>query len=81
MTKINDHIDMLEVPLVAQTPVRVTLVNGSDFAVLAQIWDALCAKWGHRKEFRGLAMVMTHLDLLVASKSVARSATGTYRIA
>ena len=34
MTKINDHIDMLEVPLVAQTPVRVTLVNGSDFAVL-----------------------------------------------
>jgi glyoxylase-like metal-dependent hydrolase (beta-lactamase superfamily II) len=34
MTKISDHIDMLEVPLVAQTPVRVTLVNGGDFAVL-----------------------------------------------
>jgi hypothetical protein len=37
--------------------VRVTLVNGSDFAVLID------------------------LDLLVASKSVARLDTGTYRIA
>jgi glyoxylase-like metal-dependent hydrolase (beta-lactamase superfamily II) len=59
----------------------LAIVDEKEDASLAQIWDALCAKWGYRKEFRGLAMVMTHLDLLVASKSVARSETGTYRIA
>jgi hypothetical protein len=86
MTKINDHIDMLEVDR-AQTFVAtvesnlLAIVDEKEDASLAQIWDALCAKWGYRKEFRGLAMVMTHLDLLVASKLVARSETGTYRIA
>ncbi len=55
-------------------------VEEQEDGTLKEIWEALCEKWGYRKEFRGLAMVMTHLDLLVAANAVGRSQAGTYRI-
>lgn len=59
----------------------LVIVDEQEDTRLENIWKALCAKWGYRQEFRGLAMVMTHLDLLVASGSLALSEAGTFRIA
>jgi len=82
MTKINDHIDMLEVPLVAQTPVRVTLVNGSDFGVLIDtgtsamapaILELIQESAGTFDRVRLIINTHAHHDHI--------GATGTYRIA
>ena len=59
----------------------LAIVEEKEDGTLKIVWEALCEKWGYREEFRGLAMVMTHLDLLVAANQVRRSEEGTYRIA
>ena len=82
MTKINDHIDMLEVPLVAKTPVRVTLVRGGEFAVLIDtgtsavapaILEPIQENAGTLDWVRLIINTHAHHDHI--------GATGTYRIA
>jgi glyoxylase-like metal-dependent hydrolase (beta-lactamase superfamily II) len=58
----------------------ITLVESQPEAKLDTIWGGLCGKWGYREEFRGLAMVMTHLDLLVRSGVLVQDETGAYNL-
>lgn len=39
-------------------------------AGLREIWLGVCGRWGYRQEFRGLAMVRSHLELLAVEGSI-----------
>jgi len=43
----------------------ISTIGDSDAPISGkEVWEKLCDRWGYRKEFRGLSMVKSHVELL-----------------